>query len=269
MARIRSAKGVGAALPQSSSSCSSEGLVCQYGSDPRRSCRPKAACSGGSWVVTSPKCARLPPASCPKTREDAAGKLCTVKDAYCSYAGDLSCHCTNCVDYPLPRCQGDLTWHCDAPAQDAQCPAGKPNLGTSCAIAGKRCVYGCGSDGARVCSGGEWTSASGTPCPISTRRVKREIAYLSPRRRAAIARRALDIKLATYRYTDPALPRGPQLGFIIEDLDPGSFAAEASRARVNLYGYTSMLLAAVQTQQRQIVALRRQLRALRARLDHR
>jgi hypothetical protein len=245
--------------------CKTEGLVCQYGADPRRECRPAATCTSGTWKISNPGCPEPPTATCPATRDEASGKICSTKDAYCSYPGDLICHCTNCIDHPVPVCQGDFTWRCDTPNPDDQCPPGKPNLGTACSVEGKHCVYGCGTDGGRKCSAGSWKSADGSPCPVSTRRVKRGIRYLAPRERERIAARLLGIKLATYRYTDPALGEGRQLGFILEDVGP-SPAGDPSAGRVNLYGYASMLLATVQTQQRAIGKLEREVRALRATL---
>ena len=248
-------------LPAAGKACTPDGLACQYGTDPRRTCRPVATCSGGVWQVTTPKCAALPPVTCPATHKDAAGKKCTPKDAYCSFPGDLICHCTNCISYPVPHCSGDLKWRCDVPSTDAQCPPGKPNLGTPCAPAGKLCKYHCGQDGARLCKNTVWHSAQHSPCPVSSRRAKKEITYLSTRDAEAISRRLLKVKLATYRYRDPALGTGRKLGFILEDVGR-SYAGDPARGRVDLYGYSSMLLATVQAQQRTIQKLQRQVEAL-------
>ncbi len=38
-----------ATLPANAAACSPDGLVCQYGSDPRRHCRPQAACTSDTW----------------------------------------------------------------------------------------------------------------------------------------------------------------------------------------------------------------------------
>ena len=254
--------GCPAALPAAGGACQPDGLACQYGSDPRRTCRPVASCASGKWQVTSPKCKALPPITCPATYQDAAGKKCTPQDAYCAYPGDLVCHCTNCISYPVPHCSGDPTWRCDVPCPDAKCPPGKPNLGTPCTTASKQCAYHCGNDGARICNKNLiWTAAMGTPCPISSRHAKKEITYLSPPEAKAIARKLLKVKLATYRYRDPTLGRDRKLGFILEDVGR-SYAGDPARGRVDLYGYTSMLLATVQAQQRTIQELQRQVKAL-------
>ena len=78
-----------------------------------------------------------------------------------------------------------------------------------------------------------------------------------------LARDTLHTRLATYEYTDPAL-RGPRrLGFVLEDQPANSFARNPEASAVDLYGYASMLVATVQSQQRQIDALRREVDALR------
>jgi hypothetical protein len=165
----------------------------------------------------------------------------------------------------VPHCSGNPIWRCDVPNTDPGCPPGKSNLGQPCSEENKKCTYHCGTDGARVCKGKVWTAAMGSPCPISSRRAKREISYLSPEQAAAIARRTLKVKLATYLYRDPAQGRGRQLGFILEDVGQ-SYAGDPGEGRVNLYGYTSMLLVTVQAQQRAIDGLRRELRDLKARV---
>ena len=96
---------------------------------------------------------------------------------------------------------------------------------------------------------------------MSTRRVKQDIQYLGREEVDAIAGEVLSTRLATYEYTDPALAGGRQLGFIIEDQSV-SYSTNPERSQVDLYGYTSMLLAALQAQQRRIEALETQVRAL-------
>lgn len=65
------------------------------------------------------------------------------------------------------------------------------------------------------------------------------------------------MKLATYKYK--VGDSSQHLGFIIEDMPNGSPAVLASRQRVDLYGYLSMAVAAIQRQQRQIDLLERRL----------
>ncbi len=186
-------------------------------------------------------------------------------NAVCNYGG-LTCTCTNCRSFPVGGCGGPLQWRCVAPNMTPGCPAVQPNLGAACAMDGQRCGYDCeasGIGGGRVCEGGVWRASSNN-CPISSRAAKRDIRYLTAAESAALAEETLRTRLATYEYTDPAL-RGPRrLGFIYEDATTHPFARNPDISGVDLYGYTSMLLATVQRQQRQIEALERAVTSLRA-----
>ena len=70
------------------------------------------------------------------------------------------------------------------------------------------------------------------------------------------------IQLTTYQYkTDPAAsPR--RLGFIIDDTKT-PYPINADGTSVNLYGYVSMAVAAIQTQSREIELLRAEVAQLR------
>jgi len=238
-----------------------EGLTCEYGTDPRPSCRPSATCTGGTWSVLQAKCVGLPQVTCPATRDAAAGQTCPAEGAYCTY-GDLTCACTNCTSGPVTSCSGNPTWHCAAPNADASCPAGIPLLGAACSTEGKTCTYACGTSNARTCKGGAWYSANGGPCPVSSRRAKKDVVYLEPAERQHIADDVARFRLATYEYKDPALAGKRHLGFIIEDV-PGSPAVDRDGNMVDLYGYASMLVAAVQAQGEEIAKLKADLARLR------
>ncbi len=256
-----------AVLPEPSATCSPEGLVCEYG---MRSCLATAECSGGTWTVTTPRCPPPPAGGCPATREDAQGTACAGDEgATCEY-DSLLCHCTTCPDpYPLCMTVDPPVWACEAPNPDTSCPAAQPLLGTTCAMEGQTCDYGCEAGQQRVCMGGIWTAASSPGgCPISTRRVKRDIDYLEATEVDAIAREVLGTRLATYEYKDPALAPGRHLGFIIED-QPHSYSVDPERSQVDLYGYTSMLVAATQAQNRRIEELERTVTALQRQVQAR
>jgi hypothetical protein len=73
------------------------------------------------------------------------------------------------------------------------------------------------------------------------------------------------MKLATWRYKhDPSKQR---LGFMIDD-NEGSAAVDGPRDMVDLYGYTSLTVAAIQNQAREIEALRKEIAALKASRAH-
>jgi len=109
-----------------------------------------------------------------------------------------------------------------------------------------------------------WTVTTGGPCPVSTRTAKQGIEYLTDEELQRIASDVRRFRLATYEYKDPALAGRRHLGFIIED-NPDSPAVERNENMVDLYGYTSMLVAAMQTQSKEIASLKREVAALKRR----
>ncbi len=129
--------------------------------------------------------------------------------------------------------------------------------GQPCTIAGATCgdpEHNCGS--VMVCTDHD-PKAGG--CPISSRRFKKDISYLSSHDLEAITDSLLKLRLATFRYKEGDAAR--HLGFIIED-SPDVPASDMARARVDLYAYTSMAVAALQLQARQIQQLEADVDAL-------
>ncbi len=102
----------------------------------------------------------------------------------------------------------------------------------------------------------------GGMCPISLAKYKTGIHYLQPAQVQELARQALDLKLANWVYKADA-SGSLRTGFIIDDV-PGSPAVAADGEHVDLYGYTSMAVAAVQAQAAQIERLERELAELKA-----
>lgn len=102
---------------------------------------------------------------------------------------------------------------------------------------------------------------------LSLRSVKSDIAYLSEEESSSFLDAVLSVPLARFRYrdTDPAIPA--RLGFMIDDLPSDSPALAPDGKHVDTYGFTSMAVAALQSQQRELRALRAALAELRARLD--
>jgi hypothetical protein len=247
--------------PVQGTACPREPLVCEYGDDPRTRCHTLAECSvSRTWNVIPPNCDPIPPAACPATREEASGKDCATMDAVCAYSG-LACTCTNCIEHPIVVCNGPRVWKCDAPSPDPGCPHAPGVLGTTCKPEGLACRYKC--DLGRACKGGIWVDEQvGSTCPISLRSAKRDIRYVSDHDRARLAADLERVRLATYRYVDPANGEGRRLGFIIDD-SPDLAAVDAARGRVDLYAYTSMVVAALQEQAREIAALRREIARLK------
>jgi hypothetical protein len=102
---------------------------------------------------------------------------------------------------------------------------------------------------------------SGNACPISRRAAKRDIRAVSRDDLDALYDQLRHIQLSTYQYKDqpPSTPR--RLGFIIDDTQAPA-AINPDGNSVDLYGYLSMAVAAVQIQARQIEDLKARIRAL-------
>ena len=113
-----------------------------------------------------------------------------------------------------------------------------------------------------ICASSDPTMRPGG-CPISRKRFKQDIHYLSPTDRAKYRDELLAMKLATWRYKhDPSKER---LGFMIDD-NEASAAVDGQRDLVDLYGYTSMAVATIQIQAQQIEALKREVAAMKKEL---
>lgn len=174
--------------------------------------------------------------------------------------------------YSLNECEGSTPtgprWYttCGAPVcgPDTEVPAGTGPCtdqveGDACQDEGGMCDPGRGCGVTLICAASDPKMETGG-CPISRAHFKRDIHYLSRQERALLARQILQLPLATWRYHGSDGER--HLGFILEDVEP-SPSVDGPRDRVNLYGYTSMTVAALQEQARELEALQAELVALR------
>jgi hypothetical protein len=91
------------------------------------------------------------------------------------------------------------------------------------------------------------------------RSAKADIEYVDEGEREALAEAALEMRLARYRYKDEPEGARRRLGFLIDDQPDPSPEVLEDRAYVDQYGYTSMLLATVQHQEKEIRELQEQL----------
>jgi hypothetical protein len=265
--------------------CSKEGLLCEYGSDYNPQCNTVRVCSGGRWSspITfggTPKCPSGGPPTYPPNPDDCAGTRAGVPDGMscsskstCNYDGAV-CSCgVFCSNYPIrmPDCDPDagittsccdttkVAWHCfDGPKY---CATNRPKIGTPCK-AGDACAFDvaveCGQS-RMECRDGVWQIGN-TSCPVSTAAAKDDIVYVTPADAEYLRRELMKIPLATYRYKGQT---DHHLGFVIEDLPPTSPAVLPSRDRVDLYGYLSMAVAAIQRQDKEIAALKAQIAELK------
>ena len=126
--------------------------------------------------------------------------------------------------------------------------------------------------GTTTCKPGQ-TCCSGIPlptptcfdsnaCPVSQRKHKKDITYLSEADRQRLNDELLGFPLATYRYKSESESERAHLGFIIDDVAP-SPAVLQSGERVDMYGYQTMAVAALQVQARELAALRREVEELK------
>jgi hypothetical protein len=132
------------------------------------------------------------------------------------------------------------------------------HIGDSCTTDGDRC------DGVATC-GATYICAQSAPrtCPISRAAFKRDIRYLGAGELNQYRDQIMSMPLASYRYKDA--PDVAQIGFVIDDIEP---SAATAGDHVNMYGYLSMAVAAIQVQQKQIETLQREIEQLRSDLAH-
>jgi hypothetical protein len=144
-----------------------------------------------------------------------------------------------------------------SPDASVTCPA----VGSACSSRGDTCgkatAANCGVT--LLCDDHDPRGAHGDMCPISSRTFKDGVQYVSDAELSALHDEALGIKLATYRYKAQVGDPDPKhLGFIIED-NSKSLAVDQAHNRVDLYGYVSMVVAAMQVQEKEIASLRQEL----------
>jgi len=161
---------------------------------------------------------------------------------------------------------GSLKWFatCGAPVCSSQADPDDPSVpnctdamqpGSACDAEGETCeTLACG--GHRVCATSDPKGLVG--CPISRARWKQGIEYLDQAELQSLHDEITHLPLATWQYK--SAPGVPRLGFIIDDVEP---SAAVAGDHVDVYGYLSMAVAAIQVQQRDIEALQSQLAALR------
>ena len=122
------------------------------------------------------------------------------------------------------------------------------------------CIGACAC-GTEQCTGGN----GGISCqgPVSRREFKTDIEYVSDEEQKELARETLQTNLAEYRYKTEPESSKRHLGFIIDDMPAGSPAVQGDGTHVDLYGYSTMLLATVKEQQKQIDTLQKQIDELK------
>ncbi len=138
--------------------------------------------------------------------------------------------------------------------------------GAPCSCLGEKCDPSDDCNRLLECATSDPTN--GGMCPISRRAYKKNVQYLGARDLDRLRADLLSFRLASYQYDLPGADPATHLGFIIDDVAP-SPAVAANGTNVDLYGYTSMAVAALQTQQREIDELEREVKTLHAALARR
>lgn len=77
----------------------------------------------------------------------------------------------------------------------------------------------------------------------------------------------MSTRLATYEYKNAKVIGTRRLGFIIEDTPPASLMVQSNRKRVDLYGYTSMAVAGLKVQSKQIRRMHDKLERLQKQVE--
>ena len=197
---------------------------------------PAIACEDGSMAGCTGFCLRDAEGECAWEREECPGsglqRWATCGDPVCG----------GHTDRGVPACTSET-------------------VGEACDGDGEQCDPGDDCNSYIVCAASDPRLEG---CPISRRAFKQDIAYLTTAERAELVDDLLALPLARWRYI--AAPDRVQLGFILEDVEP-SPSVDSARDQVNLYGYVSMAVAAIQQQSLEIEALRSEVAALRAQLE--
>ena len=154
-----------------------------------------------------------------------------------------------------PVCRGYVR-----PENTPPCTAAQ-QTGATCGPEGQTCDPSDACNRRLVCSREDPTMQPGG-CPISRAAFKKDIRYLDDAERQRQHDAVLRMPLATWRYLTEGADAPSRLGFLIDDVY-GSPCVRPSGERVDLYGYTSMAVAAVQVQAREIESLRAEVAALR------
>ncbi len=129
--------------PADAGSCSTPGIMCSYGNDPRPQCRTMVGCdpTSGTWTTSHANCPGL--VSCPAPGGSPDGLPCVSDGAECSDNVTLSiCLCSSCPGGGIcPTPAPPPLWTCWRPPP-SPCPTGLPNQGAACFSTAQNCFYG-------------------------------------------------------------------------------------------------------------------------------
>jgi hypothetical protein len=144
-------------------------------------------------------------------------------------------------------------------------PCTTESAGKGCETPGARCDPGSSCNEDLVCATTDPRMQAGG-CPVSRASYKKDIHFLSSSELRTYRDQLLALPLARYRYRQS--DSREHLGFLIDGHESLA-CVEPERDQVDLYGYASMAVAALQVQARQIDDLAKEVAALRAELEAR
>ncbi|MCA9524397.1 MAG: hypothetical protein KC609_25690 [Myxococcales bacterium] len=191
---------------------------------------------------------------------------CDSNPALCKYVYASRDECKKATDQCKPKtawyttCGGPVCYPSETKPDGVEECGFDPQEGQGCSTPGKQCWT------KGLCVGSLWTCADTDPkgagCPRSQRKVKKEITYLSGADLNKYYSQLLNTRLATYEYKNAKRIGDRKLGFIIDDTPKTSMMVNSKRTRVDLYGYTSMAVAGLKVQAKQIDMLKAQIQTL-------
>lgn len=187
--------------------------------------------------------------------------------------GALMLGIAECSTEPESPTPSKLSWYYSC--GDPVCSGYSPNAGTPvcttetagdpCSTEGETCaVKGDDCNRLLVCAASDPTQQPGG-CPISQKALKRDIQYLDAAGLKRYRDELMQVKLATWQYKSAPASTPARLGFLIDD-QPGSPSVLPNQKQVDVYGYASMTVAAVQSQEQELKLLKQEVSLLRQEL---
>src|SRR5262249_42124814 len=144
-------------------------------------------------------------------------------------------------------------------------PCVDERAGDLCSPQDDRCDPGAGCGVLLLCTDRDPRGGPGG-CPISREKYKQDIHYLASEDLEQYHQELLSLPLATYRYRNGGPSDRRHLGFMIDGHE-SMICVQAEHDMVDVYGYTSMAVAALKVQARQIEDLRQEVKALQRKLN--
>lgn len=203
-------------------------------------CASGTTCCPSRWEGDSPRCVDT-----------------TKNPEHCGACGETcqsgACLASECVE--SPACEGETCAEglacSDMGGQGRCCP-----LGTAF-TANISSFFGC-------CPDTDFCGCKEGACPISRVEHKHDLALVSDAELARLGEALLATPLYTWRYDES--PGATRFGFLIDESAP-DFAVLPDGERVDLYGYTSLAVAALKRQRAELDAMRLRLESFERRLD--